>query len=96
MKEREWQAKVVETCNWLGLRHYHTFDSRRSVAGYPDLTVVGPYGVVFFELKSPKGRVTPQQEAWIADLQKAGQMAMVVRPHDFDYVLTHLKRIAGK
>lgn len=96
MKEVEWQQKVIETCNWLNLRVYHTYDSRRSNAGYPDLTIVGPRGVIFAELKTDKGKMSPQQEAWIGELGNAGQQAYVWRPSDFDRVLRQLKSIARR
>jgi hypothetical protein len=96
VKESELQRKVIETCNWLGLRHYHTFDSRRSPAGFPDLVVVGPHGVVFAELKAEKGKTSPQQDAWLSELSAAGATALLVRPRDFDDLVLHLKRIAGK
>jgi len=96
VKESELQTKVIQTCNWYGLRYYHTFDSRHSAAGFPDLVIVGPYGVLFVELKGTKGVLSPQQAAWIDELQVAGSEAMVVRPHDFDDLVLHLKRIAGK
>lgn len=96
MKESELQRKVIETCNWLGLRHYHTFDSRKSAAGFPDLVIVGPLGVLFVELKSDKGLVSPQQEAWVADLERAGAEAFIIRPAGFDHLVKRLKYISGK
>ncbi len=93
MKEREWVQKVIEMCNALGLRT-HRLD--RDPSGFPNLTVAGPHGVVFLELKSEKAPTTPQQEAWVKALTAGGCAAMVAKPHDYDYVLNHLKRIAGK
>ena len=53
------QVKAVAlTCGW---RLYHTFDSRRSTAGFPDLVLVRPPRVIFAELKSEKGRLTIKQ-----------------------------------
>lgn len=96
MKEIQYQRRVTETCNYLGLRYYHTYDSRMNVAGYPDLTIVGPGGVLFVELKADKGRVTPQQEAWIRELRAAGSRAFVSYPKDWEMLLRELNRIARR
>ena len=71
MKEAEFATRIEETANFLQLRWYHPYDSRKSNGGFPDYTIVGPYGVLFLEIKSDKGKPTPQQEAWIKDLAAA-------------------------
>lgn len=50
--------------------------------GYPDLTIVGPGGVLFRELKSERGIVAPEQKAWLDDLAAGGADAGVWRPAD--------------
>lgn len=50
--------------------------------GYPDLTLVGPGGVLFRELKSAKGTCSPEQGTWLASLIAAGVDAAVWRPDD--------------
>lgn len=82
--------------NWLSLRWHHETDSRRSRAGFPDYCIVGPAGVMFLEIKSDKGKATSEQVAWVADLVRAGQVAYVAHPSDWDRVLSDLKRIAGR
>lgn len=59
---------------------YHTFDSRRSPSGFPDLVCCGPDGLLFRELKRETGRVSVAQEKWLAALKGAGQDAAVWRP----------------
>lgn len=42
-------------------------------AGFPDLIALAPGGkVAFIELKSPKGRLTPNQSEWLALLGDMG------------------------
>ena len=55
---------VRRLCSDLGLRAFHAADSRRSWGpGYPDLTIAGPGGVLFRELKTARGYLTrPQME----------------------------------
>jgi hypothetical protein len=50
--------------------------------GYPDLTIVGPGGVLFRELKSATGRSSREQLAWAAKLESAGADFAVWRPAD--------------
>lgn len=43
---------------------YHTYDSRRSPPGFPDLVLVRPPRVIFAELKVGRGVLTPYQRVW--------------------------------
>ena len=61
------------------LRWYHTFDSRRSPGGFPDMTIVGQR-VIYRELKTAKGRLTAAQWRWFDALVLAGADADVWRP----------------
>jgi len=95
--EAQFQRRVTDLCDWLGLRWFHSGDSRRdSCAGYPDLTIVGPCGTLFAELKTQRGRVTPEQAAWLDALTDAGQRIRVWRPSDWDEVEATLKALAGR
>ena len=81
--EREFQASVTRVVEMLGGLVYHTYDSRRSAMGYPDLTIVTlNQGVIFAELKSVKGRVTDSQWVWLRGLPD--HQAYLWRPEDFD------------
>lgn len=50
--------------------------------GYPDLTIAGPGGVMFRELKSATGRSGAEQKVWAAKLESAGADFAVWRPAD--------------
>lgn len=50
--------------------------------GYPDMTIVGPGGVLFRELKSATGTLSPEQKVWIDRLALAGADIGVWRPQD--------------
>jgi hypothetical protein len=97
MTERELLDAIRAACKWGGLLCYHTHDSRRSEPGYPDVTVCGPRGVLFRELKSDRGRLSSEQWTWLERLTEAGADADVWRPDSWpDRVLTELAGIGGR
>ena len=61
--EKQHQDRIVELCHRLGYYVYHTYDSRKSESGYPDLTIIRGHGkpVIFIEVKSERGKLTPAQ-----------------------------------
>jgi VRR-NUC domain len=83
MLEETLQAQVIELAGLLGFMHYHPYDSRRSVPGFPDLTLVHEQtgALVFAELKSDSGQVTPEQDRWLTALGRR-HTAEVWRPRD--------------
>ena len=79
MTEAELQNAVIDLCKLLNYSYYHTYNSRRSVAGFPDLVLVKDR-IIFVELKSEKGRLSPAQAQWRDDIQGAGGEWYLVRP----------------
>lgn len=63
--ERQWQDAIVKTAKQFGYSVYHTEFSIRSSPGFPDLVIVKPPRVIFAELKSAKGKVSPAQQGWL-------------------------------
>jgi hypothetical protein len=101
LTEKEWLAQVTQLARLYGWRCYHTLRSQGSGAGFPDLVLVRPPQLVFAELKTDKGRVSPAQREWLADLDEAAADAShaihvgVWRPADFDRVHAILRREAA-
>lgn len=88
LSERVWQRHVEALAAALGYRLYHTHDSRRSAAGFPDLVLLKPpRPPIYAELKTERGRVSPAQQEWISDLQEAGCEVYIWRPSQRDEVL---------
>jgi hypothetical protein len=80
MTEAQLQAAVIELAQMLGYRTYHTHDSRRSTAGFPDLVMVRWEHLIFAELKSETGKISPEQAKWLDDLRLVAD-AFLWRPH---------------
>lgn len=93
MTEAELLASVRDACAWFGLRCYHTHDSRRSEAGFPDLVIVGRR-VIFAELKA-HSRVSRAQLEWLDALRDAGARVYLWRPENWpDQITRELRAIA--
>ena len=86
ISEAQFQAQVIRYAELMGWRAYHTYDSRRSAAGFPDLVLVKRPRIVFAELKSGRGRVSPSQAAWLAELRACRQEVFCWRPSDWEEI----------
>lgn len=67
--EAAFQTQVLNLAGYYGWKAYHTHDSRRSQAGFPDLVLVRGPELIFAELKTDTGRVRPEQQEWIGALE---------------------------
>ncbi|MEO6115981.1 MAG: VRR-NUC domain-containing protein [Pseudolysinimonas sp.] len=91
MSEQKLQDAITGAAQRLGWLVYHTHDSRRSQAGYPDLHLVHEKRQlsILRELKTQKGSCSPAQLDWIRALTAAGVDIAVWRPiHWFDGTIT--------
>ena len=89
--ERAFTDSIKRAARTFGWKCYHTFDSRRSSPGYPDLTLVRNGRLIFAELKMPRGRLSDYQRGWINELQEAGQEIHVWKPENWDEILDILQ-----
>jgi Holliday junction resolvase len=81
MTERELQQAVLDLARTHSWKAYHTFDSRRSEPGFPDLIAIRGERLLAIEFKSEKGKVTPEQSAWLDAFRDVWRVeAMVIRP----------------
>jgi hypothetical protein len=83
--EKRFMAQVVQLARLLGWMVYHPYFSRRSVPGYPDLTLVRER-VFWVELKVGRGKLTPDQELWRDALRAAGAEWHEWRPERWDAI----------
>lgn len=83
--EAAFQAQVEQLARYYGWRVFHAPDNipRRTASGrivkqdvepgFPDLVLVRGPELIFAELKTEKGRVSPEQQEWIAALTVIGE-----------------------
>ena len=83
MTETQLQSAIIELARVTGWLCYHTHDSRHSAKGFPDLCMVRCGRVIFAELKSEKGKLTPEQEQWQIRLVQTDAEYYVWRPVDW-------------
>ena len=80
MSEAKLEEHVRELCKGLGIVRIHIYLSRGTTPGVPDDILIGPRGILWRELKTMKGKVSPAQQAMGEALQEAGQDWAVWRP----------------
>ncbi len=92
ISERDFQQQVVDLARLHGWMVYHTHNSRRSEKGFPDLTLVRRDRLMFVELKTETGEVTPEQHAWLDALEWTGRVDVRVwRPRDWTEIEDSLR-----
>jgi len=83
--------RVAKMLGWLC---YHTYDSRRSASGFPDLVLVRER-VLFRELKVGKNKLSQSQELWRDSIMDTGGDWAEWRETDMDDIVADLSRRNG-
>lgn len=81
MTEAQLQAAVVRMCKLYGLHSHHQRYSIGSIAGWPDLVILGRTAIAR-ELKNDKNKPTAAQDQWGLWLVRAGIPWDIWRPSD--------------
>lgn len=89
--EAAFMAAVIAIARVRGWLVYHTHDSRRSVAGFPDLVLIRGDTLIVAELKVGKNTTTSDQEKWLSAFRECGVRAEVWRPEDWP----EIERVLG-
>lgn len=104
MLEGDWLVAVGEALDWLGWSWIHhrpgrtgsgwvTATQGNAAAGEPDILAIRVPRVLWLELKTDKGRVSPEQEDWLARLKDSGQEAHLIRlPREWDRLMELIAR----
>lgn len=99
--EKLWQERVVQIAATCGFDAHHVKAGKYGgtyktdgLAGMPDLILIGRrgQGIIFAELKTNTGKLSPVQEARIAQLLTNGCEVHIWRPLDEQKVVDRLSR----
>ena len=91
MTEKQFQAQIVKFAKMQGWMVYHTFDSRKSEPGFPDL-MLAKDRILYRELKSEDGKLTFYQKRWGDRIRQAGGDWEVWRPSQIKAIYEELMR----
>lgn len=92
ISEKAFQQTVMDLAHYEGWLVYHTHDSRRSAAGFPDLVLVRHGKVIYAELKTMRGKLSPAQAIWRDALQAGDNHWYLWRPCDWGQIRAILAR----
>jgi hypothetical protein len=100
MTEAAFQRQVLTLARLCRWRTFHARPARTArgwrtaVAGdgtgFPDLVLCRGPQLLFVELKASRGRLSAEQQAWLAALRAAGQDVRLWRPSDWPAIETTL------
>ena len=94
LNEQEFTSQIRDLARTLQWARYHTWISKHSTAGFPDEVLVRPPRVIFAELKSENGKLTPAQRDWLDALALCGTVEVYVwRPSMIDQIAHCLQRV---
>jgi hypothetical protein len=105
--EAQFQASVMQLATmygweWLHIqkamndRAYHRTPAIGSLGpGWPDLVLLKGNRLIFAELKSEKGKVTPNQRGVLGMLSATGHQVFLWRPSDWDRIVEVLNNDSG-
>ena len=100
--EAQFTDQLIEVGRLLGYKVAHFRPAKTSRgwrtpvsgdgAGWPDLTFAKPGRLIFAELKSKVGKLSPEQTDWLALLEATGAESYVWRPAQFEEAVEILRR----
>ena len=91
--EKQFSDQFDSFARALGWLTYHTYDSRKSQAGFPDFVLVRGNRLLFAELKRVGGQPTQDQRRWLEALRGAQQVDSTLwTPDHWDTIAKVLTR----
>lgn len=86
LTEEQFLSEVLRLARRLGWHAYHTRDSRKSAAGFPDCVFARAPRLFVAELKVGDNQPTAAQLTWLEQFQAASIPAYVWRPTDWQEI----------
>jgi len=81
--------KLAASNHWEA---YHTHDSRKSPAGFPDLALCNGHSLLLYELKNATEHPTKAQQHWLALLATTTRLESGLwRPADWEAIVRRLE-----
>ena len=89
MTHKELQSSIIEIATKFGWQHYHTFNSRKSDTGFPDLVLIhADRGrIVYAEIKSDTGKTSHEQDEWLEMLARCDQEVYIWYPRHLEEIV---------
>jgi len=92
IKEKDFMQQIIDAARYKGWLVYHTYDSRRSATGFPDLVMLKDKRLIFAEIKREKGKVAEFQYQWLKALKGTNRCEVNVwKPSDWNSIMSTLK-----
>ncbi len=91
LSEKQFREQIRDLCKVFGWKFHFTWLAIHSPKGFPDLVLRRPPRIIFAEIKTEKGIITPSQQEWYDDLIACGQEAFIWRPSQFDEIAKILR-----
>lgn len=89
ISEKDFQQQIIDTAKLLGWKKiYHTWNSKRSASGFPDLIMARDGIIIFAELKREGEDPTPAQREWLEELAKCEHVKVFIwKPSIWDEIV---------
>ena len=83
--EKQFEGQVSYLAKMFGWRYYHPFLSKWSERGWPDVVLLRDGRLILAELKSERGKLTPDQARWLWELRRVpGLEVRIWRPRHLE------------
>jgi hypothetical protein len=85
--EKAFQQQIRELAVIYHWKYHHTWTMMHSPRGFLDVVMVRGERLIFAELKTNKGMLTPYQQEWLDALKETKAEVYIWRPSDFNKII---------
>jgi len=88
ISEKEFQQQVIDLAKLRGYEFvYHTWSSKHSPTGFPDLIMLKGKKMIVAELKVGKNQLSAEQYFWLCAFGEITKNVFVWYPEDWDEII---------